>query len=55
VALIEGGQNTGGEEWKPSGRKEAICSGYVKVISSAIVATTGGRSPCGGGEIFPRG
>ncbi|MGA9822876.1 MAG: hypothetical protein WBQ36_14920 [Desulfobaccales bacterium] len=55
VSVIEGGQNTAGKEMGPSGRKEAICSGYVKLISSAIVTTTGGRSPSGGGEIFPRG
>ena len=44
----------GGKGRNPSGRQVLIFFGYMKLISSAIVTTTGGRSPSGGGEIFPR-
>jgi hypothetical protein len=50
---IEEGNITGEKE-RAIRSKRRICSGYGKLISSAIVTTTGGRSPFGGGEIFLR-
>jgi hypothetical protein len=38
----------------PLGSEGWRCSGYVKLISSAIVTTNGDKSPSGGGEIFLR-